>query len=1148
MVSLMHGVEFREMAQENLRIFVSYSRADTAFADEIVAGLEFNGGFEVTIDRQSIEKGEDWKARLGALIESADTIVFVLSPASAQSKICRWEVEEASRLAKRILPVLHSPLGDVQAPPALAAINYLDFTQTTTLIAGIRELAAALQTDLVWLREGTRLLNLALDWERAGRRENRLLVGEDIVEAKAWLANRPSTESLTELHRNYIKASEKAEVARNDEERIRLAELAEAQRLSASSARKTARRTLAGLLVAIALALTAAVLGYWAVKQRDLSEHVTKEAQFTQSGLLSKAANGLFDSDLGRDVGTAVALALNGLSDDHIIDRHHLNFPRDTQAVLYSALNSLNEKNILHDDANAVDTARFSPNGKMIFTTSGDNDLRIWDAETGAQIAKLQGHKAEITSAAFSPDGSHIATASYDQTARIWNIETGQQAFVLSGQKDQISSVKFSLDGKRVLTSAKDGSARIWDASTGKQIAIIEGETPSSSMFFSNDGSIVASIFQHDNFGQLNSRSNDQISPNLDNMFRIPSTFNYTVRFWDALTGQQTTSFKVTGAEDVPDSLVFSPDGSKIVMLYTVSEWIQEKKGTAIIWQVATGKQIARLDGHTKGINSVAFSPSGDLVVTTSDDNSARIWAVDTGKQVALLNGHTDKINSADFSPDGLDVVTASQDRTARLWHATTGRLRRIFSGHSRGVSRAYFSPDGSQIATTSGDHTVRIWTVPVGARFNVQRRHTNWVTTALFSPSSTFAVTPSRIDNASLWDVRTGQQVRIFKDRNIEGSFGSFSPDGSQIITSSHYRTASVWDTATGKRQFSLERLSDDFEAAIFSPNGDRILTYASDLSMSLNPGVYTHRISSEDQIARLFDAKTGSQIAVLQGHSDRIVSAVFSRDGDHVATASEDGTARIWEGKTGKQIAVLRGHSGHVKSVVFDPSGARILTTSEDRTAVIWQANSAKQIAILRGHTSGITSGDFSPDGTKVITGSYDSTARLWDTLNGNQIDVFKGHSGSILSATFSPDGTQILTASWDKTARLWDIATGKAIAILDGHSEGGTRAAFSPDGKWILTASLDGQARIWRNFLDIYKLIDEAKKRAPRCLTPEQRVKYFLPSSPPRWCITGSGREHEKDPTKWRPKYPYDTEQWKQWLRFKDSGSNQPLPSSK
>ena len=84
-----------------------------AFADELVAGLAYDGRFEVTIDRSSIIEGEDWRSRLSALIADADTIVFILSPASAQSNICAWEVEEANRLSKRILPVLAESIGTI---------------------------------------------------------------------------------------------------------------------------------------------------------------------------------------------------------------------------------------------------------------------------------------------------------------------------------------------------------------------------------------------------------------------------------------------------------------------------------------------------------------------------------------------------------------------------------------------------------------------------------------------------------------------------------------------------------------------------------------------------------------------------------------------------------------------------------------------------------------------------------------------------------------------------------------------------------------------------------------------------------------------------------------------------------------------------
>jgi TIR domain len=86
-----------------LRVFISYSRDDLHFANQLEAALNAYG-FECFIDREGISVGEDWKQRLGNLIRDADTVAFVLSPSSASSKVCAWEVDEATRLGKRIIP------------------------------------------------------------------------------------------------------------------------------------------------------------------------------------------------------------------------------------------------------------------------------------------------------------------------------------------------------------------------------------------------------------------------------------------------------------------------------------------------------------------------------------------------------------------------------------------------------------------------------------------------------------------------------------------------------------------------------------------------------------------------------------------------------------------------------------------------------------------------------------------------------------------------------------------------------------------------------------------------------------------------------------------------------------------------------------
>src|SRR5262245_63767040 len=109
-----------------LGVFISYSRDDLNFADQLDVALGLYG-FATTIDRHGISGGEAWKQRLGNLIRDADTVVFVLSPASARSEICAGEVEEAARLGKRILPVVCQSLEGMRPPPRLADLNYIFF-------------------------------------------------------------------------------------------------------------------------------------------------------------------------------------------------------------------------------------------------------------------------------------------------------------------------------------------------------------------------------------------------------------------------------------------------------------------------------------------------------------------------------------------------------------------------------------------------------------------------------------------------------------------------------------------------------------------------------------------------------------------------------------------------------------------------------------------------------------------------------------------------------------------------------------------------------------------------------------------------------------------------------------------------------------
>src|SRR6516225_824581 len=216
------------VGDRKLKVFISYSRKDEDFAQELLAGLEF-GGFEPYLDKHDIAAGEDWEARLGRLIEAADTVVYVISPDAVASERCAWEVERTVALRKRLLPIVWRAVEEAKVPARLKQLNYIYFDKPHSFGPSAMALATALRTDLDWIREHTRIGEAALRWDARGRAEALLFRGDELAAAKGWLASQPKyAPDPTLLHHEFIKAAEDAEAARSSAERQRLDQMAAA--------------------------------------------------------------------------------------------------------------------------------------------------------------------------------------------------------------------------------------------------------------------------------------------------------------------------------------------------------------------------------------------------------------------------------------------------------------------------------------------------------------------------------------------------------------------------------------------------------------------------------------------------------------------------------------------------------------------------------------------------------------------------------------------------------------------------------------------------------------------------------------------------------------------------------------------------------
>ncbi|MFP6766373.1 MAG: WD40 repeat domain-containing protein, partial [Planctomycetaceae bacterium] len=265
-----------------------------------------------------------------------------------------------------------------------------------------------------------------------------------------------------------------------------------------------------------------------------------------------------------------------------------------------------------------VASASFSTDGKWLVTASWDSTARIWNAETGTDIRKLagpNGHQGDVRSAVFSPepDSRYVLTAGEDGRVIVWERKTGEIRMVITGHDSAATGAAFSADGNQILTSSTDGTARLWNV---------------SGLWEAGAAGMVAATQQR------------------------------------SLEGHKGEVLSAT----------FSADSSRIV---TTGE-----DTLAIVWDTASGKQLYRLSGHTAEVTAAAFSQSGDRIVTASNDNTVKVWDTrkqpeavdaDTGgdtarKEILTLDGHSREVTSVVFSPDGRYILTAGVDGKAILW------------------------------------------------------------------------------------------------------------------------------------------------------------------------------------------------------------------------------------------------------------------------------------------------------------------------------------------------------------------------------------------------------------------------------------------------------------------------------------------------
>jgi WD40 repeat protein len=908
-------------------VFISYSRNDTAFADDLVKGLAPHTD-RIWIDREDIPPGSRWWREILAAIRDNDVLVFIASPDSLASEICRLELEHASEHGKRIVWIAHRDVTSREIPERLKFLNERQSVSASSA-DWIGETVAAIRTDFERLRAHTDLDTRAAHWDESESPRRGLLRGAELRAAEELLrtGDEQKYPVPTGLQRRFCEASRRAATRRK--------------------------------AVSIGLIIMIAVVGLVLVQRQQ---------QAAQERLSSRLATASADIFAQRPQ-TSMLLAVEAFR----------------AAPTAEARNRLLEQ-VMHrpgidgmtTELGQFPTASAFSRDRQQVAVLNEHDIAVWDLQSYRRLARFTVETDQladdVNDIAFSPDGRTLATVGYDAKVNVYSLPDGAHIATLvdpdegfdpsempdvDEPRNPLIVVDYSPDGRLLAVGGEEGRVVIWDVARRTRHAVLDLSEPSggvSAVVFSPDGKTLA----------VNSGG----SPIL----------------WNLQTGDHKVAAPVSvNADDGGDDMTFSPDGALLALPTTVEAGQRTESAVALV-DTGLGQVTFTMARHEASITALALSPDGRTLATAdSSTNDIHVWNVSPERQLrythAVLPGHPNEVTSVAFAPDGRTLISLSEDGAAMRWD-----LSRIAIKHDDGAARRpTFSPTGELLATVGVNSDIMLWDVttrrgvgtleaPAGAE----------ILDVVFSPDASVLAAVGTDGQVHLWDVERRRPAGSLTSEVPGIGRLAFSPDGHLLFGAPQSdRRVARWDVQNRRQLASLTSQETLSGGIAVSPNGQVVAatvadsgkvvlwdgpetsggvtadsTVASSGTVAFSPDGQTIAVSGYyDQVA-FISVPDRLLLGTLDlGMQATVNDVVFSPDGQTLAAAvgdpALDGAVVLVDATQRSLRNTLRPHVTQTTRVAFSPDGRTLASASVHHSA-LWDVDSdliSRQLCRIAG-----------------------------------------------------------------------------------------------------------------------------------------------------------------------------------------------------